>query len=101
MIEPNTEDEYRKRTVRQLPETRLAVIYFKHSGDWAIPFIKQVWKEVGGAKARNQFVLLGEDDPKTNLLRSFKAPKVISRIVGKTQITHEIKNIYENLSPAV
>jgi hypothetical protein len=101
MIEPNTEDEYRKRTVRQLPETRLAVIYFKHSGDWAIPFIKQVWKEVGGAKARNQFVLLGEDDPKTNLLRSFKAPKVISRIVGKTQITHEIKNIYENLSPAL
>jgi len=72
--------------------------YIKHSGDWAIPFIKQIWKEVGGAKARNHFALMGEDDPRTNLLRNFKAPRVTSKIVGKASISQEIKNIYHSLA---
>jgi hypothetical protein len=97
MIEPNTETLYRERTLQQLPETRLAVIYFKHSGDWAIPFIKQVWKDIGGAKAPNFFALVGDEIPEINAFRNFKAPKVISRITGGHRIAEEIKNIYQNL----
>ena len=97
MIEPNTETLYRERTLKQLPETRLAVVYFKHSGDWAIPFIKQVWKDIGGAKAPNFFALVGDEIPETNAFRNFKAPKVISRITGGHRIAEEIKTIYQNL----
>ena len=97
MIEPNTETLYRERTLKQLPETRLAVIYFKHSGDWAIPFIKQVWKDIGGAKAPNFFALVGDEIPEVNAFRNFKAPRVISRITGGNRIAEEIKNIYQNL----
>jgi hypothetical protein len=98
MIEPSTQQEFRRKTVQQLPETKLAVIYFKNSGDWAIPFIKQIWKEVGGARAPNVFALVGDDDPETNLLRIFKAPKVISRITGRHRIADEIRSIYHSLT---
>lgn len=97
MIEPNTETLYRERTLQQLPETRLAVVYFKHSGDWAIPFIKQVWKDIGGAKAPNFFALVGDEIPEINAFRNFKAPRVISRITGGHRIAEEIKSIYQNL----
>jgi hypothetical protein len=97
MIEPNTETLYRERTLQQLPETRLAVVYFKHSGDWAIPFIKQVWKDIGGAKAPNFFALVGDEIPEINAFRNFKAPRVISRIAGGHRIAEEIKSIYQNI----
>lgn len=97
MIEPNTETLYRERTLQQLPETRLAVVYFKHSGDWAIPFIKQIWKDIGGAKAPNFFALVGDEIPETNAFRNFKAPRVISRITGGNRIAEEIRSIYRNL----
>jgi hypothetical protein len=97
MIEPNTETLYRERTLKQLPETRLAVVYFKHSGDWAIPFIKQVWKDIGGAKAPNFFALVGDEIPEINAFRNFRAPKVISRITGGHRIAQEIRSIYMEL----
>jgi len=93
-IMPDGEDEYRELSKQQIPRSKLAVIYFKYAADWALPFIKQIWKQVGGASSPTPIMLVGEDDPKTNAARTFKAPKVVSFIVSKEEVPEEIKRVY-------
>jgi hypothetical protein len=40
-------------------KSKLAVVYFKYAADWALPFIKQIWKQVGGASFSNTHVPCG------------------------------------------
>jgi class 3 adenylate cyclase len=93
-ILPEGEDSYREMTTQQIPKSKLAVVYFKYAADWALPFIKQIWKQVGGASSPTPMFLVGEDDPRTNLARSFKAPRVISIIMPKETIPDEVKKVY-------
>jgi len=97
-ILPEGEDSYRDMSSQQIPRSKLAVVYFKYAADWALPFIKQIWKSVGGASSPTPMFLVGEDDPRTNLARNFKAPRVISVIVPKETIPAEVKKIYSTLS---
>jgi hypothetical protein len=39
-------------------------------------------------------MLIGEDDPQTNMARIFKAPKVSSTIVSKEEVPEEVKKTY-------
>ena len=59
-----------------------------------MPFIKQIWKQVGGASSPTPFMLVGEDDPKSNVARTFKAPKVVSTVVPKEEVHTEVKKVY-------
>ena len=93
-ILPEGEDSYRDMSTQQIPKSKLAVVYFKYAADWALPFIKQIWKQVGGASSPTPMFLVGEDDPRTNLARSFKAPRVISNIIPKETIPAEVKRVY-------
>jgi hypothetical protein len=93
-IMPDSEDQYRGISSQQIPKSKLAVVYFKYAADWALPFIKQVWKEVGGASSPTPLFLVGDDDPKSNLARAFKAPKVVSSIIPKDTIPAEVKKVY-------
>lgn len=93
-IMPDGEEQYRGISTQQIPKSKLAVVYFKYAADWALPFIKQIWKEVGGASSPTPLFLVGEDDPKTNMARNFKAPKVVSVIVPKETIPAEVKKVY-------
>jgi hypothetical protein len=93
-IMPDGEDQYREISTQQIPKSKLAVVYFKYAADWALPFIKQVWKQVGGASSPTPLFLVGEDDPKSNLARNFKAPKVVSTIVPKDKVPAEVKKVY-------
>jgi hypothetical protein len=93
-ILPDGEEEYREKSTQQIPKSKLAVVYFKYSADWALPFIKQVWKQIGGASSPTPLMLVGEDDPHSNLARYFKAPKVISSIVPKDTVPEEVKKVY-------
>ncbi len=93
-IMPEGEDSYREMSSQQIPKSKLAVVYFKYAADWALPFIKQIWKQVGGASSPTPMFLVGEDDPRTNLARNFKAPRVISIIMPKETIPAEVKKIY-------
>ncbi len=93
-IMPDSADQYREISSQQIPKSKLAVVYFKYAADWALPFIKQIWKEVGGASSRTPLFLVGDDDPKTNLARTFKAPKVVSTILPKEKIPSEVKKVY-------
>jgi hypothetical protein len=97
-ILPEGEDSYRDMSSQQIPRSKLAVVYFKYAADWALPFIKQIWKSVGGASSPTPMFLVGEDDPRTNLARNFKAPRVISVIVPKETIPAEVKKIYSTLA---
>jgi len=93
-ILPDGEEEYRERSKQQIPRSKLAVIYFRYAADWALPFIKQIWKQVGGASSPTTIMLVGEDDPKSNTARTFKAPRVVSSIVSKGDVPGEIKKLY-------
>ena len=97
VIEPDKGAEARRSSVQQLQGARMAVVFFKHAADWAVPFVKEMWKDLGGAASPTQLVLLGDDDPRTNLLRSFKAPKVTSRIVSQPALAAEVAKEYQRL----
>jgi hypothetical protein len=96
-ILPDGEDAYRDISTQQIPRSKLAVVYFKYAADWALPFIKQIWKQVGGASSPTPLFLIGEDDPRSNLARNFKAPKVVSTIVPKENIPAEVKRVYTSV----
>lgn len=93
-IMPDSADQYREISSQQIPKSKLAVVYFKYAADWALPFIKQIWKEVGGASSPTPLFLVGENDPPTNLARTFKAPKVVSNVVPKEDVPKEVKKVY-------
>lgn len=97
-IEPDSEDEYKEITVRNIPKSRLAVVYFKHSADWALPFVKQVWRLVGGAGSTTPILFVGEDDPAHNRMRGFKAPRVISCIQPHLGVSTEVLRVFQQLS---
>ena len=96
-ILPDGEDSYREMSSQQIPKSKLAVVYFKYAADWALPFIKQIWKQVGGASSPTPMFLVGEDNPQSNLARNFKAPRVISSIVPKETIPTEVKKVFSNI----
>jgi hypothetical protein len=96
-ILPDGEESYREMSSQQIPKSKLAVVYFKYAADWALPFIKQIWKQVGGASSPTPMFLVGDDNPHTNLARSFKAPRVISSIMPKENIPTEVKNVYSKI----
>ncbi|MBY0433762.1 MAG: hypothetical protein K2U26_06600 [Cyclobacteriaceae bacterium] len=93
-IMPDGDESYREKSAQQIPRSKLAVVYFKYAADWAIPFVKQIWKEIGGASSPTQIMLVGENDPATNASRVFKAPKVVSSIVPKEEVPEEVKKVY-------
>lgn len=93
-IMPDGDESYREKSAQQIPRSKLAVVYFKYAADWAIPFVKQIWKEIGGASSPTQIMLVGENDPISNASRVFKAPKVVSTIVSKEEVPEEVKKVY-------
>ncbi|GAB3873563.1 hypothetical protein GCM10028824_25360 [Hymenobacter segetis] len=97
-IEPDSEDLYKDITVRAIPKSKLAVVYFKHSAGWALPFVKQVWRLVGGAGSTTPILFVGEDDPVLNRMHGFKAPKVISRIQPHLGVSEEVRRVFQQLN---
>ena len=87
--EENT--EYLEYCSQQIEKSKLAVIYFKETSEWALPFVQQVWKKVGGASSHTPILLVGDEDPETNKEKLFNAPKVVSLIVAGELIPLEIK----------
>lgn len=91
--------DYAELCKQQIPKSKLAVVYFKQSGDWAVPFAQQVWKKIGGATTHTPILLIGDDEPETNLNKKFIAPKVISLIIAGELIPLEIKVQYDKVAP--
>ncbi len=90
--------DYSELCKQQISKSKLAVIYFKESADWALPFAQQVWKKIGGATSHTPILLIGDVDPNSNVGKKFSAPKVISLIVAGELIPLEIKVQYDKVT---
>jgi hypothetical protein len=90
--------DYSELCKQQITKSKLAVIYFKESADWALPFAQQVWKKIGGATTHTPILLIGDEDPDSNRNKKFAAPKVISLIVSGELIPLEIKIQYDKVT---
>ena len=97
-IVQDSDMDYSEYCSQQIGKSKLAVVYFKESGDWALPFAQQVWKKIGGASSHTPLLLIGDEDPETNMNKKFKAPKVISLIVSGELIPLEIKVQYDKIT---
>jgi len=93
----DSEMDYSELCYQQIGKSKLAVVYFKETSDWALPFVQQVWKKVGGASTNTPILLIGDEDPDINKNKVFKAPKVVSLIVSGELIPLEIKMQYDKL----
>ncbi len=93
--------DYSEFCAQQISKSKLAVVYFKESADWALPFAQQIWKKVGGASSHTPILLIGDEDPETNTNKKFKAPKVVSLIVAGELIPLEIKVQYDKIIEAI
>ena len=89
--------DYSEMCFQQIGKSKLAVVYFKETCDWALPFVQQVWKKVGGASTNTPILLIGDEDPDVNKGKGFKAPKVVSLIVSGELIPLEIKMQYDKV----
>ena len=90
--------DYSELCRQQIPQSKLAVVYYKYTSDWALPFTQQVWKKIGGASSPTPILLIGDEDPNADDPKGFKAPKVISMIVAGELIPLEIKVQYDKVT---
>ncbi len=89
--------DYAEYCRQQLEQSKLAVVYFKESADWALPFTKQIWQNSGGASSTTPILLIGDEEPETNANKMLKAPKVVSLIIAGELIPLEIKVQYDRI----
>ena len=93
----DSDEDYSLRSSLQIQNSKLAVIYFRESSDWAIPFVQQIWKKVGGASSKTPILLIGTNDPAENANKKFTAPKVTSMILNPDLIPLEIKMQFDKI----
>ncbi|WP_317899876.1 hypothetical protein [Aurantibacillus circumpalustris] len=96
-IVQDSDMDYSEYCTQQIGKSKLAVVYFKESGEWALPFTQQVWKKIGGASSHTPILLIGDEDPERNFNKKFKAPKVMSLIIAGELIPLEIKMSYDKV----
>ena len=97
IIEQNQSQDFAELSSQQIQKSKLAVIYFKNSSDWAIPFAQQIWKKIGGASAPAPILLIGDEDPESNRGKGFNAPKVTSMVISGDLIPLEIKMHFDKV----
>lgn len=89
--------DYSELVAQQIEKSKFVVIYFQRTNDWAIPFIQQVWKKIGGASSKVPLLFIGDANIEENLSVNFEAPMVITQIVAQELIPIEIKVQYDKV----
>lgn len=93
----DTQINYSELIVQQLKQSKLAVIYFDKTANWAIPFVQQVWRKIGGASSEIEILLVGDADMPLNSTEIFDVPKVHSMTMSKDLIPLEVKVHYDKI----
>lgn len=93
-VVPENDTDYRALGAERSLKARLAVVFFKESSDWAISFVKQVWKFMGGASSSTSFLIIGEDEPRRNRFLRYKAPNTLLTVVKPDEVLETIKATY-------
>ncbi|MBX3101163.1 MAG: LysM peptidoglycan-binding domain-containing protein [Bacteroidetes bacterium] len=91
---PESDLDFREEAREKILKSKLAVIYFKESSDWAISFVKQMWKVVGGASSSTPFLLIGEDEPRRNRFIRFRAPQIGLEVVPAADVLSKVEEVY-------
>ena len=81
----------------QVKKSKMTVIFFKWSLDWAVPFAQQLWKMTGGASSDTEILLIGDAGQVPRQVKLFNAPRVSSLTVAEELIPLEIKVQYDRL----
>ncbi len=90
--------DYSELVAQQIEKSKLVVVYYRITSDWAVPFVQQVWKRVGGASSKVPILFIGDANIPVNENIEFDAPMVISQIIAKEIIPIEIKVQFDKLS---
>ena len=89
--------DYSELVVQQIKKSKMVVVYFKRTSDWALPFVQQVWKKVGGASSGVPILFIGDANIAENTQTEFAAPGVISQVVAQELIPIEIKVQFDKI----
>lgn len=81
----------------QVKSSKMVVVFFKWTLEWAIPFTQQLWKMTGGASSNTEILLIGDPVQQSAPVRLFNAPRVSSLTVAEELIPLEIKVQYDRL----
>lgn len=90
--------DYAEHAAQQMKKSKLSIIYFKRSSNWAIPFTQQIWKKIGGVSADVKILLIGDSNHEQNTKINFKAPNVDFLTVSEELIPLEIKVQFDKIS---
>ena len=90
--------DYSELVVQQIKKSKMVVVYYKNTSSWALPFVQQVWKKVGGASSKTPILFIGDSNIPANQNIEFEAAMVISKIVAQEIIPIEIKVQFDNIS---
>ena len=93
----DSDEDYSELCAQQIGSSKIAVVYFKFSSDWALPFTQQIWKKIGGASSHTPILLIGDEVPNENKTKKINAPKIICLIVAGELIPLEIKVQYDKV----
>lgn len=83
--------DYSELVAQQVKKSKLVVIYYKDTADWALPFAQQVWKKTGGASSPAPILFIGDSNVPANAEIEFEAPNVVSQLVSQEIIPIEVK----------
>lgn len=89
--------DYSELVSQQIKKSKMVVVYFKRTSDWALPFVQQVWKKVGGASSGVPILFIGDANIAENAAVNFSAPGVISQVVAQELIPIEIKVQFDKI----
>ncbi len=87
----NSPDDYLSFIAQQIAKTKLLVIYFNRTSDWAVPFVQQVWNKTGGASCSTPVLFLGDAQIEKNSDKIISIPNVDSMIISSELMPLEIK----------
>jgi len=96
----NSEKDYSEYISQQIDKASLTVIFFKRTTKWALPFVQQVWKKIGGASSESKIVLIGDSNHQQNNDLTFTIPNIEFLKIAEELVPLEVKVQYDKLTEA-
>jgi hypothetical protein len=90
--------DYEEFASQQMNVSRLSVVYYKNASEWALPFVQQIWKKVGGAAARSPILFISDISSGDQNSKSFLAANVSNFSIHAELIPLEIKVQFDALT---
>lgn len=91
-VEFNT--DFRAEAIDLVRKSRLVIVYFRESVDWAVAFTQLVWKAIGGLSSQTQFLILGDNTLVGANYPKFRAPGVKMEVVPPDQLEARIHHYF-------